>query len=287
MKTTIKILVVFLLIVSYSCKEKIDIEKEKDAVMAVIMEETAAYYANDFDRWSAVHVQDSTLFTTGASRSGFGCMAGWQAYSEDMRPVFVGEKGVNREEKIPLMIKIYGESAWVVIMNNLPDEQGGLADSFIAVNFLEKHDGKWVIAYRNRLNYYTYSQADGFLINSINYAKSLGKSVEDIAAFTGDQYKTVWDQSVGYDGFVSGMLSNWSSMVRQEEFKVVERDDNHIVFSVNNIYTGLKASPQFNVTYDDYLLFMKITGERIGEHMGAAYQQETTQDRIRVTISRK
>jgi hypothetical protein len=32
---------------------------------------------------------------------------------------------------------------------------------------------------------------------------------------------------------------------------------------------------------------MKVVGERIGEYSGAAYQQETTQDGILVTISRK
>jgi hypothetical protein len=76
-------------------------------------------------------------------------------------------------------------------------------------------------------------------------------------------------------------------MVWKEEFKIVGCDDNHIVFSVNNIFTGLKTSPRFVVTYDDFLLFMKIIGERIGVHIWASNQQETTQNGIRVSISGK
>ena len=44
----------------------------------------------------------------------------------------------------------------------------------------------------------TYTQADIFLVNLINYAKSIGKSVGDIASFTGDQIKTGWNEADGY-----------------------------------------------------------------------------------------
>jgi len=287
MKKTFTVLVALLLIVNYSCKEKIDYEAEKEAIMAVAEEETAAYYANDFERWGAVHVQDSTLIMLGSSKTGFNVVNGWESYSSNMKPSFEGEKGVNREVKTPLIVKIYGESAWVVIDNKNLNEEGELINEFIAANFLEKHDGKWKIVYRNRLNSNTYTQADNYILNSIGYAKSLGKSVEDIASFTGDQFKTGWNQAAGYNGFVNGMLNNWRIMVPQGELNVQERDDNHIIFSADNMLAGLKANPQFNVTYDDYLLFMKVICEKIGDYMGATYHQETTSDGILVTITKK
>jgi hypothetical protein len=287
MNKAFSVLITFFLIVNYSCKEKIDIEKEKDAVMAVAEEETAAYYANDFERWSTMHIQDSTLITITTSKSGFNVRTGWESYSSNMKPGFEGGKGINREVKTPIIVKIYGESAWVVIDNRTFSEEGKLVNEIIVTNFLEKHDGKWKIAYRNRLDSFTYSQADNFLINSINYAKSLGKSVEDIASFTGDQFKTRWNQANGYNGFVNGMLNNWRSMVPQGELKTLEQDDNHIVFSANTMLTGLKTNPQYNVTYDDYLLCIKVLCEKIADYMGAIYEQETTPDGVLVTITKK
>ncbi len=76
-------------------------------------------------------------------------------------------------------------------------------------------------------------------------------------------------------------------MVPQGELFVQERDDNHIIFSANKMLTGLKANPQFNITYDDYLLFIKVVCERIADYMGAIYIQETTSDGVLVTITKK
>jgi len=42
-------------------------------------------------------------------------------------------------------------------------------------------------------------------------------------------------------------------MVPEGYVKVQERDDNHLIFSAYKMFNGLKANPQFNVTYDDYL----------------------------------
>ena len=71
MKKVITVLIAFVNIVNYSCKEKIDFRKEKEAIMAVIKEETAAYYASDFERWCTFYLQDSTAVYTLESKSGF------------------------------------------------------------------------------------------------------------------------------------------------------------------------------------------------------------------------
>ena len=185
------------------------------------------------------------------------------------------------------MIKVYGKSAWIVFNNETFNGNDKLVDHAIVTCFLEKADDSWKIVNRHALWDYSFYQADNGLMNSINYAKSLGKSVEDIASFTGDQYKTGWNQANGYDGFASAMLNNWGAMVPEGDAKVQERADNHIIFSADKILTGLKANPQFNVTYDEYLLFLKIVCERIGEYMGAKYQQETTPDGVSVTITKE
>ena len=69
-------LIIFL--IGTSCEEKIDIEKEKEAIMAVMYEESASWYASDFDRWSATYVQDSTFIRVISSKSSFSIISGWE-----------------------------------------------------------------------------------------------------------------------------------------------------------------------------------------------------------------
>jgi len=126
------------------------------------------------------------------------------------------------------------------------------------------------------------------ILNSINFAKSKGVSVENIARFTGDQFKTSWNKEMGYDGFVKGTLRNWLTFVPNGEFKMLESDDNHIKLSVDNIYPWLKNDgPQMNVSYDDYLKFFRIVHEQIADYLGAVYSQEITPDGLVITITKK
>jgi hypothetical protein len=287
MKKTISVLIAFLLMVNYSCKEKIDVEKEKEAILAVMEEEKDSYWASDFERWSATYLQDSTAMRMGSSRNGFSLISGWDSISSNIKPDVVRKKEVPKEVKTPIRIKIYKESAWVVYDTERFNNKGESVLKQIETFFYEKHDGKWKIILRDLAGVTSYYQADINLINSINYAKSLGKSVEDFASFTGDQFKTSWNIASGFNGFVNGILSNWRPIVPMGELKIQERDDNHIIFSASKMFTGLKTGPQYNVTYDDYLTFYRVACEKIADYMGAIYKQETTQDGILVTISKK
>ena len=288
MKNLFWTLFALILLAGTSCQEKIDIEKEKEAIIALIEEETASYYASDFERWSATYIQDSTNTGMNASKSGFSFNSGWESVSSNAKSYIVGEKEEQKEVKTPIRIKIYGESAWIVFDNEVFNNKGESVGKMMVTNFLEKDDGSWKIVYRNVIGAYSYYQADIFVINSINYAKSLGKNVEDIAGFTGDQFKTGWNKEAGYDGFVNGTLNNWRSIVPKGELKILEQDDSLIVFSANNMLTGLKSSgPQFNVTYDELLTFFRVAHEKIANYLGAIYTQKTTQDGVVVTISKK
>jgi len=288
MKKAILILIAFLLIVNYSCKKKIDFEKEKEAILAVSEEEAAGYYGSDFERWSATYLQDSTNIRIHASKTGFGIYSGWDSVSSYVKPDFVRKKIGIKEVRTPIRIKIYEESAWFVFDNEVFNNKGELVWKQIQTNFLEKHDGSWKIVYKNAIGTFNYSQADVFLINSINYAKSLGKNVEDIASFTGDQYKTSWNKADGYSGFEKGAINNWRAVVPTGELKILEQDDNHIVFSANKMLTGLKsAGSQYNVTYDEYLTFYRVVFEKFADYMGGIYKQETTPNGVLVTLSKK
>ena len=288
MKKTISVLIAFLLIANYSCKEKIDVAKEKEAIMAVIEEETASYYASDFERWRATYLQDSTNIALFPSKSGFSYYSGWDSISSNIKPTIVSKKEASKEVKTPIRIKIYEGSAWIVFDNNTFNNKGESVNDQMVSCFLEKNDGKWKIVYRSSIGVLSYYESDAFLINSISYAKSLGKNVEDIASFTADQFKPYWNKASGYNGFVNGAVSDWKATVPKGELKILEKDDNHVVFSANKMLTGLKrGGPQFKVSYDDYLTFYRVVLEKYADYMGAIYKQETTADGVIVTLSKK
>jgi hypothetical protein len=288
MKKVILVFIASLLMINYSCKEKIDAEKEKKVILTVIEEETASYYASDFARWSATYLNDSTNIAMFEYKSGYNIYSGWESLSSMMKPTIMGKKEAQKEVKTPIQIKIYGESAWVVYDNESFNNKGESTGKATATNFLEKHDGKWKIVYRNVIQDDSYYQADYFVINSINYAKSIGKKVEDIASFTGDQFKTGWNKSAGYSGFVNGTLDNWRSVIPRGGIKIMEQDSSHIIFSANKMFPELKKNgSQFNVTYDEYLAFYRIVFEKFADYLGAIYKQETKPDGVLVTITKK
>jgi len=310
MKNYLSILIAILLPLGVLCQGKVDIEKEKAAIIALIEEETASYYASDFDRWAATQVQDKTNILTQAWNNGFNYVTGWDSISRIMRPNIIDKKETLKEVKSNYKIKIYNGSAWVVFDNEVFSKTGESASKFIATVILEKIDDKWKSVYRNRIevdSYYSPTGAAGFpnvpvadrylnmvgqinsfLLNSINYAKSMGKTVEDIANFTGDQFKTSWNKANGYNGFVNGVKYNWVCFVPNGELKVLEQDDNHIKFSMKNIFPYLKNnSPLYNVTYDEYLTFIKITHSKIAEYLEAEYTQKVVNDELIVTIKKK
>jgi hypothetical protein len=270
-----------------SCQEKIDMDKEKKAIIDLIEEETASYYANDFERWSATYVPDSATTIMGASKNGFNFYPGWKSISSNTKQSVIAPKELLKEIKTPIKIKIYGESAWVIFNNESFNNNDEPIGKSLVTNFLIKENGKWKIIYRNRIMASSYYQADNFIINSINYAKSLGKNVEDIAAFTGDQFKTGWNKEAGYDGFVNSTINNWRNMTPKDKFKILEQDESHVVFSAGSICPALNSSgSQYNVTYDEYLTFLNIVMEKIADYMGSVYKQETTREGVEVTISK-
>lgn len=291
------------------CQGKIDIEKEKAAIVALIEEETASYYASDFDRWAATQVQDDTNISTDAWNSGFSYITGWDSVSNGIKPYIIENKETQKEVKSNYKIKVYNGSAWVIFDNETFSKTGESTGKFIATVFLEKKDNKWKSVYRNKIEVSSYysptdvvgfpnvpladrylnmlGQMNTFIINSINYAKSIGKTVEDIANFTGNQFKTSWNQANGYNGFVNGVKYNWVCIIPNGELKILDQDESHVKFSVKNIFPYLKNnSPLYNVTYDEYLTFLKIALGKIAEYMGAEYAQEISDEGIIVNIKK-
>ncbi len=145
-KLIYSILALLLIAGSSSCQRKIDIEKEKEAIKAVIEEELAAYVDRDFSRVEATWVHESTSRDYYMSSTGVVKRIGWSVIAksdkehienkdlwDDMEnyngehsnfdivvygntalafhqtKFFVGEEFTNGQERIVHLVKVEGE----------------------------------------------------------------------------------------------------------------------------------------------------------------------------------
>jgi len=129
-------LIIFL--IGTSCEEKIDIEKEKEAILAVIEEEAASYYASDFERWSATQVHDSSKIIMNSSRSGYNYRIGWESISSNMKPTILTKRQAPKQIKTPIQMKIYEETAWILFNSETFDNHQG-SSLILSIPHLKLH----------------------------------------------------------------------------------------------------------------------------------------------------
>ena len=151
MKKYLLTLFAIILLAGTSCQEKIDIEKEKEAIMAVIQEEGDAAAASDLERLFAVHVQDNLDTRLQLGKNNYTIYAGW----DEIKTLFEGwaESGWNFEDpknlKENVILKVADGSAWLICDNiwkwNYEGEPGGFDN--IQITFLEKIEGEWKISF--------------------------------------------------------------------------------------------------------------------------------------------
>ena len=131
-------------------------------------------------------------------------------------------------------------------------------------------------------------QTNAIIINFINYAKSQGNSVEDVAKFTGDQFKKSWNKENGWEGFAKGCLNNWTIFIPDNELVILEQSETMIKFQSKTPYLWLKNNgPQYNVSHDEYMTFLKINHKIIGEYLEADISFEEIEDGLILTIKKK
>ena len=146
---------------SIYCQEKIDIEAEKEAIKAIIEEQTNAFIDRDFDRLAATHVKDETFIRLRASKSSYGYDVGWEDRSSILEELFKNNPVVtNKFKNTNYKIKVYSESAWAVYDENWYDSEGESLGMNINVRFLEKTDGEWKIVYLSQVTTTSYEEEE-------------------------------------------------------------------------------------------------------------------------------
>ena len=151
MKNFVWYLLAIVLLTGTSCEQKINVEKEKEAILAVLQEEGAAMIAKDKERVFDVHVRDSLETRVELGMYGYNTYSGWDELKILLGDVTKGndpiEDPVNTKEN--LIIKVIGNSAWLICDNlwkwTIKGEPGGYNN--VQIVFLEKIKGEWKISF--------------------------------------------------------------------------------------------------------------------------------------------
>ena len=148
-----KILPLLVFLSFFACTNN-QIENEKEAIVKVLQEETDAFIANDLERITATHIQDSTTTRISFGGKEVSIHKGWEEievlFKEYFKQNSTDSSWQNpRNYKDNIMIRVSGNSAWLVCDNTWEYEYKKKERKFtnIQVAFFEKVNGKWRFSY--------------------------------------------------------------------------------------------------------------------------------------------
>ena len=101
----------------YACKPKVDIEKETEAIKALIQNETQAFIQNDTAKVLSYYIQDNYQTRLSASCDTIILYKGWKelsAFFKNNPPRMSNPKNT----KDFIQIKVTGDAAWAIYKDN-------------------------------------------------------------------------------------------------------------------------------------------------------------------------
>ena len=163
MKKIIFPLLALSLIAGSSCDEKIDIEKEKEAIIAAIENESNSAHNKDFDSWSKSVLQDESLTLLSAGKGSCRFEVGWDVIGTRYKEGMENDPDplTNQFQFTNFKIKVHKECAWVVYDEIVNNSDGEFVNQYASVRILEKVDGEWKIAYLSHVVTSSYEEVEG------------------------------------------------------------------------------------------------------------------------------
>ena len=153
----------FFILLFNSCTNNIDIEKEEEAIKAVIENETNSYLMKNSEQRSKLFLHDESVIVLVSGKKSYGYAVGYDQIIESHKinvennPIPSTDKFKNSNYKI----KVYEKSAWVVYDEMLYSSTGEFIEKVINVRFLEKVDREWKIVYLSHVNTTSYEAGEG------------------------------------------------------------------------------------------------------------------------------
>ncbi|GAB4494706.1 MAG: hypothetical protein OHK0019_21820 [Saprospiraceae bacterium] len=137
-----------------SSSPKIDFEKEKAAIQAVIAKETESYYRQDYESWKSTYL-NSPAFRKFGYWEGFPekvvANIGFESLAAEKKKQFEANatlwKG-STEERTNENFRIANDMAWYTFEQlSYEKDTRKLLGKSLETRILEKHEGEWKIAY--------------------------------------------------------------------------------------------------------------------------------------------
>ena len=153
MKKYLFTLFALVLLAGTSCQEKIDIEKEKEAIIAVIQDEKDGFTNMDMEQWSRNVLQDSSYTWMGSTSDMYIISRGFSEQVDQLKEFWSNwdpDETRDRIEFEVMELKISPQAAWVLIDLN----------GQIETLFLEKIEGTWLISGQTILVTSSYQEVD-------------------------------------------------------------------------------------------------------------------------------
>ena len=131
----------------------IDIETEKEAIIAVIEQEFDAYNARDLNQQSKFYLQDESIMMQYSGEGSYGIGFGWKEIKEGYERFYAIKSNPesNKSKLENYHVKIYEKSAWASYDELWYDTDGQYIWKNVNVKFFEKVEGEWKIVFLSQL----------------------------------------------------------------------------------------------------------------------------------------
>ncbi len=136
------------IVVLMSCQQSIDVEKEKEAIKAVIESSGQAWLDRDYEAMKEIWLQSDMSSRIGAGPGGYMHTQGykdrlaWYEQYFDDNP----EASDSKELFENYRISVRPEMAWALVDHAVVDSEGDTLNYGLFTYILEKKDGKWKLA---------------------------------------------------------------------------------------------------------------------------------------------
>jgi len=149
LKWSVMIIMAIIFITATAWQRSTEQEKEKQAIIKLIEDETSAWCSNDFDKLAATYVDDPMNTRLTASNSGYTYLVGWENVGKNFMDYMAGvtSPSENKYVKNNYRIKVYKDSAWAIHDEVVYDKDGKITAKAVGVRFLEKVRNEWKIIY--------------------------------------------------------------------------------------------------------------------------------------------
>ncbi len=148
------------------CRQEIDYEKERQAIIELINKETRAYVDRDMETVFETHVHDSLNMRLTVGADNFVFIEGWDQHAKhlagDETEDDLGPDYHINVDKSNYRMKIYPNSAFVVcdqLWTSAYEDDTTEIES-IQVRFLEKIEGEWKISFVSFIGTSGYRQVE-------------------------------------------------------------------------------------------------------------------------------